>query len=90
MASQRQTQAAKRNVKKAQAEAKRKRTISHLPKAVRSDMSRNAAASRARGGEPGHSLQDRTRQQLYELAQERNIAGRSRMGKDELIRALRG
>jgi len=90
MASQRQTQAAKRNVKKAQAAAKQQRTISHLPKAVRSDMSRNAAASRARGGKPGRSLEDRTRQQLYDLAKERNIAGRSTMGKSELIRALRG
>ena len=31
----------------------------------------------------------RTRQELYALAQERNIRGRSKMGKWDLIRALR-
>ena len=38
---------------------------------------------------PGHALEDRTREQLYELAQDRNIRGRSKMGKWDLIRALR-
>ena len=37
----------------------------------------------------GHSLQDRNRQQLYELAKERDIPGRSKMGKADLIAALR-
>jgi hypothetical protein len=90
MASTKQRQAAKRNIKKAAAAAKRKRTLAHLPKATRQDLSRNAAAARRRGGKPGRSLDDRTRQQLYEEAKKRNIPGRSRMGKAELIRALRG
>jgi phage gp16-like protein len=34
-------------------------------------------------------LEDRNRQQLYELAQKKGIAGRSKMGKGELIAALR-
>ena len=89
MATRKQTQAAKRNVKKAASAAKRKRTIANLPKAVRKDMSRNAAAARKRGGKPGRSLEDRTRQQLYETAKKRNIPGRSKMGKRELIDALR-
>ena len=90
MATRKQTQAAKRNIKKAASAAKRKRTISNLPKSVRRDLGRNAAAARKRGGKPGRSLDDRTRQQLYDEAKKRNIAGRSSMGKGELIRALRG
>jgi hypothetical protein len=89
MATQKQVRAAKQNVKKAQTAAKSKRTLAHLPAATRRDLGRNAAASRARGGAPGHSLDDRTRAQLYELAQKRNIPGRSKMGKGELIKALR-
>ncbi|HEY7281262.1 MAG TPA: plasmid stabilization protein [Actinomycetota bacterium] len=89
MATTRQTQAAKRNIKKAQTAARTAKTITKLPKAVRQDLSRNAAAARRRGGKAGHSLDDRTRQQLYEVAKKRNIPGRSRMGKYELIQALR-
>lgn len=44
---------------------------------------------RARGGRAGRSLEDRNREQPYELAKERGIAGRSKMGKWELIEALR-
>jgi len=89
MATQKQVRAARRNIKKATTAAKRRRTIAHLPRATRRDLSRNAAASRRRGGKPGHSLDDRTRAQLYEEAKRKNIPGRSRMGKQQLIRALR-
>ena len=89
MATRKQTQAARRNVKKAQAGAKRKRTIAHLPANVRSDMGKQASKARSRGGRAGHALEDRTRQQLYDLARERSIDGRSKMGKWELIDALR-
>lgn len=82
-------QAAKRNIEKAQSAARKKRTIAQLPAATRSDLGRQAAKSRARGGRPGRKLEDRTREQLYELAKERNIRGRSRMGKWDLIPALR-
>lgn len=89
MASQKQVRAAKRNVKAAASAAKRKRTIAGLPKEVRRDLGRNAAAARKRGGRPGHRLEDRTRAQLYEQAKKQNISGRSSMGKTELIDALR-
>jgi hypothetical protein len=82
-------QAAKRNVKKARAAATRKRTIANLPKETRRDLGRQAAKARARSGQPGHALEDRTREQLYELAKKRDIRGRSKMGKWDLIRALR-
>jgi hypothetical protein len=89
MASQRQRQAAKRNIRKAQTAARRKKTISKLPKAVRRDLGRQAAKSRQRGGKPGRALEDRTRQDLYQVAKRKGIAGRSSMGKWDLIRAIR-
>jgi hypothetical protein len=89
MATRRQTSAAKRNIKKAQRAARKKKTITKLPKAVRSDLGRQAAKSRKRGGEPGRALEDRTRQDLYKVAKRKGIAGRSRMGKWDLIRAIR-
>jgi hypothetical protein len=89
MATKKQTQAARKNVKKAQAAAKSKRTLANLPKSTRSDLGKQAAKSRQRGGAAGHKLEDRNRQQLYEVAKERGIPGRSKMGKWELIEAIR-
>jgi len=89
MATRKQIRAARRNIKKAAPAARRKRTIANLPRSVRKDLSRNAAAARRRGGKPGRELEDRTRQQLYEAAKKRDIPGRSSMGKRELIAALR-
>ena len=89
MATTKQMQAAKRNVKKAQKAATSKRTIAKLPPATRRSLGEQAARGRARGGAAGHKLEDRNRTQLYELAKEKNIPGRSKMGKWELIDALR-
>ena len=89
MTTRKQVQAAKRNVKKAQLAAKRKRTIANLPPSTRRALVEQAQRGRRRGGEAGHALEDRNRQQLYELAKKKQIPGRSKMGKGELIRALR-
>lgn len=89
MASDKQRKAAKKNVRKAQRGAKSKRTLANLPKETRRDLGHQAAKARKRGGRPGHSLEDRTRQELYEVAKKKNIYGRSKMGKWDLIQALR-
>src|SRR4051794_37348832 len=89
MASAKQVQAARRNVKKAQRAATTKRTIAHLPKSTRRSLVAEAQKARRRGGEPGHALEDRNRGQLYETAKSMGIPGRSRMGKWELIQAIR-
>ena len=89
MASTKQVQAARRNVKKAQAAAGRKRTIANLPKSTRRELGKQAAKGRQRGGRPGRKLEDRNRQQLYEIAKSKNIPGRSKMGKWDLIEAIR-
>jgi hypothetical protein len=89
VATRKQVQAAKRNVKKAQQAARQKRTIAKLPKATRRGLSQEAAKSRARGGKAGHALEDRNREQIYEEAKKLGIPGRSKMGKWDLIDAIR-
>jgi hypothetical protein len=89
MATTKQRQAAKQNVKQAQAAAKKKRTIANLPKSTRRSLGQEAAKGRRRGGEAGHALEDRNREQLYRTAQHLDIPGRSKMGKWELIDAIR-
>jgi uncharacterized protein (UPF0147 family) len=89
LASTRQVQAAKRNVRKAHQAAKRKRTIAWLPKSTRSGLGKQAARGRQRGGQAGHALENRNRQQLYEIAKDKNIPGRSKMVKWDLIKAIR-
>jgi ribosome assembly protein YihI (activator of Der GTPase) len=89
MATPKQTRAAKRNIQKAQQAATKKRTIANLPAKTRRALQAEARKGARRGGRPGHALEDRNRQQLYELAREKGIPGRSRMGKSELIEAIR-
>jgi Rho termination factor, N-terminal domain len=89
MASAGQVQTAKRNVKKAQQAARRKRTIARLPKSTRSELGKQGERGRQRGGQAGHALEDRNHQQLYEIAKDKNIPGRSKMGKWDLVKAIR-
>jgi hypothetical protein len=86
MATEKQRQAARRNITKAAGAAKQKRTIANLPKKTRTALGQQAAAvarrRRTGGDEP------LTRQELYEEAKRRGLPGRSKMGRDELARAL--
>jgi hypothetical protein len=90
MATARQMKAARQNIGKAQQAARRKRTIANLPASTRRELGKQAAMGRSRGGSAGHALEDRNREQLYEIAKKEHIPGRSKMGKWELIRAIRG
>jgi hypothetical protein len=80
MATTKQRAAARKNVKKAQAGAKSKQTLKNLPSSTRSALGKEAAAVR-RGDSP-------TRKELEGEARRLDIRGRSKMGKDELKRAV--
>jgi hypothetical protein len=86
MATTKQTQAARRNVKKAQKSAAAHKSISHMPKATRTALGKQGAAVAARKRSGG--AEPKTRAELYEIAKRRDIAGRSKMGRDELARAV--
>ncbi|MEA2208199.1 MAG: hypothetical protein QOF54_676 [Solirubrobacteraceae bacterium] len=80
MASTKQKAAARRNVKKAQSAAQRKGTLKRLPVATRSALGQEA--NKVRSGEA------KTRRELEGEARRLQISGRSKMGKDELRRAI--
>ena len=80
MASAKQRQSARANVKKAQSAAKQKQTLKNLPKRTRTALGKEASAVR-RGDAP-------TRRELEEQARKLGIRGRSKMGKAELKRAV--
>ena len=86
MASTKQVQAAKRNVQKAQAGARKKRSIANMPAATRTALGKQGAAvaKRKRTG----SSSPKTREELYREAKRKNLPGRSKMGRAELARAL--
>ena len=80
MATSKQRAAARRNVKKAQAGARSKQTLKHLPSRTRTALGEEA--NKVRKGET------ETRKELEAKARRLNISGRSKMGKDELRRAV--
>lgn len=86
MATNKQTRAARKNVGKAQQAARRKHTIRNLSPEQRTALGKQGAAvaqrKRAGGTTP------KTRAELYEIAKKRDLPGRSKMGRDELARAL--
>jgi hypothetical protein len=85
MATTKQTQAAKRNVKQAQQAASRKKTIVSMPKETRTALGKQGAAVAQRkrtGAAP------KTKAELYEMAKQRDLPGRSKMGRDELAKKL--
>jgi hypothetical protein len=86
VATRKQVTAAKRNVKKAQAGAKEKRSIAKMPAKTRSALGKQGAAVAQRKRTGGSS--PKTRQELYEIAKQRDLPGRSKMGRAELARAL--
>jgi hypothetical protein len=86
MATKKQVKAAKRNVQKAQAGAQQKRSIANMPARTRTALGKQGAAVARRKRTGGSS--PKTRQELYEEAKRRNLPGRSKMGRDELARAL--
>jgi hypothetical protein len=86
MATTKQARAAKRNVKKAQRAASSKKTIAKMPKSTRTALGKQGAAVAQRKRTGGSS--PKTRAELYEIAKQRGLAGRSKMGRDELARKL--
>jgi hypothetical protein len=80
MATQKQKAAARRNVKKAQAGAKEKKTLKHLSSRTRTALGKEANA--VKKGEA------KTRKELEAEARRLDIEGRSKMGKDELREAI--
>jgi hypothetical protein len=92
MATQKQRQAARKNVKRAQAGARKSRTISKLPKRTRTALGREGAkaAARKRGATrgTGTGAGAMTVTELRREAAKLGVEGRSKMGKASLIRAV--
>jgi gamma-glutamylcysteine synthetase len=85
MVTAKQTKAARRNVTKAQQAATSKKTIAHMPKKTRTALGQQGAVARRKrtGGDS-----PKTRAELYEIAKQRDLPGRSKMGRDELAAKL--
>ena len=86
MATSKQTRAARRNVTKVQDAASSKRTIAHMPKKTRTALGKQGAAVAQRKRTGGNA--PKTRAELYKMAKQRDLPGRSKMGRDELARKL--
>jgi hypothetical protein len=87
MASTKQRQAARRNVRKAISAAKKKRTIANMPKKTRTALGKQAAAVAKRKRTGGAS--PKTRNELMKIATKRGLRGRSKMGRAQLARKLK-
>lgn len=92
MATRKQRATARKNVKKAQAGARQKRSLANLSSETRSAMGREGAkaAARKRGASKGtgSGAGAMTVTELRREAAKLEIDGRSKMGKAQLIRAV--
>jgi hypothetical protein len=92
MATQKQRQAARKNVRKAQSGARKKRSITKLSKGTRTALGREGAkaAARKRGASKGtgSGAGAMTVTELRREAAKLGIEGRSKMGKAQLIRSV--
>jgi hypothetical protein len=92
MATTKQREAARKNVKKAQSGARRNRSIANLSSDTRSALGREGAkaAARKRGASrgTGSGAGAMTVTELRREAAKLGIEGRSKMGKAQLIRAV--
>jgi hypothetical protein len=92
MATRKQRQTARKNIKKAQSAARQKKTITKLPRRTRTALGREGAkaAARKRGASKGtgSGAGAMTVTELRREAARLGIEGRSKMGKASLIRAV--
>jgi predicted GTPase len=92
MATRKQREAARKNVKKAQSGARKNRSIANLSSDTRSALGREGAkaAARKRGASrgTGSGAGAMTVTELRREAAKLGIDGRSNMGKAQLIRAV--
>lgn len=92
MAIRKQRQTARKNVRKAQTAARRKKTITKLPKKTRTALGREGAkaAARKRGASKGTGTGAgaMTVTELRREAAKLGIEGRSKMGKAQLVRSV--
>jgi hypothetical protein len=86
VATTKQKKAAKTNVKKAQKAATSKKTIASLPAKTKTALGKQGAAVAQRKRTGGTT--PKTKAELYEIAKKRDLAGRSKMGRDELAKKL--
>ncbi len=86
MVTTKQTRTARMNVTKAQDAALSKRTIAHMPKKTRTALGKQGAAMAQRKRTGGDA--PKTRAELYEMAKQRDLPGRSKIGRDELAGKL--
>jgi len=86
MATKKQVKAAKSNVKKAQKGAQKKKSLANMPAKTKTALGKQGAAVAQRKRTGGKT--PATRQELYEEAKRRDLPGRSKMGRDELAKAL--
>jgi len=92
MATQKQRKAARENIERAQAGARKKKTITKLPRKTRTALGREGAkaaarkrgASKGTGSGAGAMIVAELRREAAKLG----IDGRSKMGKAQLIRAV--